>query len=77
MAGIWISSASGGIACKQPDYRIGRAQLEAECNKEDPAGQRDHGLRGEPVFMINESPFVISSSLKVSFGVIMAKHRNR
>ncbi len=49
MAGIWIQLGKRRDCRKQPDYRIGRAQLEAECNKEDPAGQRDHGLRGEPV----------------------------
>jgi len=75
IAGIWIISASGGIAARSPITVLDAPSWRPNATRKIPLVNVTMAWVASPSFMTNESPFVISSSLKVSFGVIMAKTR--
>jgi hypothetical protein len=77
MAGIWISSASGGIAASSPITVLDAPSWRPNATRKTPLVSVTMACVASPSLKTYESPFCMSSSFRVSFGFIMAKTQNR
>ncbi len=77
MAGIWISSASGGIAARSPIIVLDAPSCSAKATRNIPLVSVTIAWVASPSLMTTESPLDTSSAVRDSFGTKYAIFGNR